>query len=250
MNQKIGTLLYQGKTREIWSRIDQKQGLLFAQEKFFVSVDLAKDFEKVTSAFDRFCKEKMVSIIEKGIEKYRWKTVRTQLPYTNGTKSFFQQAQLSAQEYLKLIGYSTKIDYQIGKYTKEWGINEIKTGQKSFTLYFNLDLIKYDAGDKILLVVAHEMAHIFHRDHGAEFQDVLEQMYPNKREAENFFNTGISSLFGGKADADYTKYIFIFAVGALGLILGSMVLNGVSSFLLSNLGFSLPGAGTSRAPKF
>jgi hypothetical protein len=215
--QSIGTLLYQGKKHDIFAR-DQRPGLVFAQDMFWVDMDLAKDFEKIKTAYDSFCKDKMVNIIEKGIEKFRWKSVKTQLQYTNGTKSFFQQAQYTAQEYLKAIGFSTKIDYKIGKFEKEWGINEIKTGEKSFTLYFNLDLIKFDAGDRILLVVAHEMAHIFHRDHGPDFQSVLEQLYPNKRSAENFFNDGVRNLMKPNTDSYNPKTVLVILLSVLAVV--------------------------------
>ena len=138
----------------------------------------------------------------------RTKEIDIDLNYTDGTK---KKTKVSVNSYLKLCGYEPKIEYKVGVYEKEWGINELKAGTKNFTLYFNVNLIKYDSGSHIEYVVAHELAHVFFRDHGTEFNDALFKLYPRKKESEYFFNIRLPSIFGAQDD----QGLFYFVVFSL-----------------------------------
>jgi predicted metal-dependent hydrolase len=192
--QKLGTLLYLGDRLEIWLEPGQSKNFVFYQNKFWVNARTAANSELINQEYDKFCEGKLSQIIDRGIEKLRSKKIKIQLDYTDGKSTFKKDMQVSVDDYLKLIEYSKKIDYKIGAFKKEWGINQIDVKQKNFVLFFNLDLIKFDSGDHINYVVAHELAHIFHRDHGPEFNSTLEKLFPTKRNSENFFNFKIPQI--------------------------------------------------------
>jgi predicted metal-dependent hydrolase len=207
--QKLGTLLYLGDRLEIWVEPNQSKNFVFYQNKFWVNTRTAANSELINLEYDMFCETKLSQIIEKGIERLRSRKIKIQLDYTDGKTTFKKDMVLSVDEYLKLIDYSKKIDFKIGAYKKEWGINQIDVKQKNFVLFFNLDLIKFDAGDHINYVVAHELAHIFHRDHGSEFNSTLEKLFPSKRNSENFFDFKIPQLLNPASGQSNNLIIFL-----------------------------------------
>lgn len=193
--QLIATVPFLGSTREVYLNPKSWSKINFDGQKFVVNKSIGTNFEKLNLEFNHYCKTKLKNIIESQISKLRQKSIEVELIYTDGLKTFPKKIVTSVNKYLKDIGYSQKIDYKIGKYEKEWGINEINQKSKTFILYFSQDLIKYDNGPNIEYVVAHELTHIFHRDHGDNFNQSLQRLFPKKRSSEEFFKTGISKRF-------------------------------------------------------
>jgi len=215
MTSVVGNVLYQGKKVEIVASPKQWAEFKMIGGKFAINERLIKNFELVEKAYNNYCEGELRKIIDKQIAKLRAKEIELELDYTDGVKNFKQKTKLSVDGYLKLYKLDPKIDYKIGKYEKEWGINAIDTFRKSFTLYFNLDLIKFDSGSHIEYVVAHELTHIFYRDHGKEFNETLQKLYPRKADSENFFNWRLGVLFGSKQESGAFYFFFFSALAAL-----------------------------------
>ena len=214
--QVVGSILYQGKKVEIVASPKQWEDIKMMGGKLAINQRLLSDFKLVEEAYNKHCKVELGRIIDRQIARLRGKEVEIELEYTDGVKNFKKKTKVSVNSYLKLCGYEQKIDYKIGIYEREWGINELKVGAKNFTLYFNLNLIKFDSGSHIEYVVAHELAHVFFRDHGVGFNDALFKLYPRKSESEYFFNWKMGFLFGKTQDNSF----FYFAVSAavIGLV--------------------------------
>ncbi len=216
MNSVVGTVLYQGQKIEIIANPKQWADLKWIGGKFAINQRLLNNFKLVEEAYNKHCELELGCIIDRQIAKLRGKEIEIELDYTDGSKKFKKKTKVSVNSYLKLCGYEHKIDYKIGIYEKEWGINELKIGAKKFTLYFNLNLIKFDSGSHIEYVVAHELAHIFFRDHGAGFSDSLTKLYPRKAESEYFFNWRMAVLFG--KTQDQTLFYFVITLLAIALV--------------------------------
>lgn len=193
--QLIATVPFLGATKEVYLNPKSWSKLKFDGQKFVVNNSVGTNFDKLNLEFNNYCQRQLKSIINSQIARLRGKNIDLELMYTDGVKNFPKKVTTSVDKYLKEIGYASKIDYKIGKYEKEWGINEINPKNKTFTLYFNQDLIKYDNGPHIEYVVAHELTHVFHRDHGQEFNQSLSRLFPRKRTSEEFFKSGISKRF-------------------------------------------------------
>jgi hypothetical protein len=202
--QVVGSVLYQGKKVEIVGNPKQWDDFKMADGKFVINQRLLLDFKLVEDAYNKFCDTQIRKIIDRQIGKLRTKEIDIDLNYTDGSK---KKTKVSVNSYLKLCGYESKIDYKVGIYEKEWGINEIKAGAKNFTLYFNLNLIKFDSGSHIEYVVAHELAHVFFRDHGEGFNDALFKLYPRKKESEYFFNMRLPAILGTQSDQGMFYFI-------------------------------------------
>jgi predicted metal-dependent hydrolase len=173
----------------------QSVPLRFNGREFFARVEILASSESLQRAFDVFAERYLRGIIDRQIAKLRTKVITTNVTYRQGDKTFTKPERVSVNSYLKKIGFSQKIHYEIGSSQKEWGINKLAKGKKQFTLFFNRDLVKYDSGEHITYVVAHELAHVFHRDHGPDFQKALKQLYTKKTRSEDFFKRGIQSVF-------------------------------------------------------
>ena len=191
---KIGTTLYLGRKRDIVIDPKQSRDIMYSGGEFRVSDSVGADFGKVQKAINEFCKDKIASIIDRGIAKLRWKKIRITLPYKRGEELFEKEVEMSVDDYLDATGFSQKLNYEIGSYEREWGINAIDPKKKVFTLFFNLNLIKYDDGPHIEHVVAHELAHVFFRDHGPKFEDALRQLDSSSSWSQSFFSGGIGSV--------------------------------------------------------
>lgn len=190
----------------------------FDGQKFIVNKRLGDNFNLLVKKYEDYCQSQLKGIISRGISKLRSKKISTELEYTDGKSNFLKKVNFSVNDYIKLLGYSSKLDFKIGNYEREWGINEINPKSKKFTLYFNASLIKYDSGSHIEYVVAHELTHVFHRDHGPLFQKALVNLFPKKNYSEEFFNRGISNLFGNVSVDSPALFYLIIAVGALILV--------------------------------
>lgn len=209
--QVAGSVVYQGKKVEIIGNPKQWDDFKMVGGKFVINQRLLTDFKLVENAYNKFCDSEIRKIIDRQIGKLRTKEIDIDLNYTDGSK---KKTKVSVNSYLKLCGYEQKIDYKIGIYEKEWGINELKAGAKNFTLYFNLNLIKYDSGSHIEYVVAHELAHVFFRDHGVEFNDALFKLYPRKKESEYFFNIHLQNIFGTQSDQGMIYFVVLSLLAA------------------------------------
>jgi hypothetical protein len=233
MTSKIGTTLYLGLKRDILVDSAQRQDLRYSKrDGFIVSPSVASDFGDVQRVIDDFCKDQIKSYIERGIAKLRTKKIKVSIPYTDGTNTFDKDVEMSVDDYLDATGFSRKLDYEIGAYEREWGINAIDPRKKIFTLFFNLNLIKYDDGDHIQHVVAHELAHVFFRDHDSKFQDALRQLDNSSAWSQAFFNSGISRVGS-------TTSIIPLLIGIVALVLIYWVYNlviGGAGFLGSFFG--------------
>jgi flagellar basal body-associated protein FliL len=193
--QAIATLPFMGERLTVYVDQGSWSGIVLRNKKFFVSDSIAKDFSKLEAKFDEFCDKQLSQIIRSQIAKLRTKKIKTELQYGEGKQTFFKKVNISVNDFLKLVKYSQEIDFKIGKYDKEWGINAIDIKAKKFTLFFNRNLIKYDSGKHIEYVVAHELTHVFHRDHGPKFHSALEKLYIRKNSSESFFSSGIRNIF-------------------------------------------------------
>ena len=103
-------------------------------------------------------------------------------------------------------------------------------------LFFNLDLIKFDNGEHINYVVAHELAHVFHRDHGKEFNETLERLFPTKRLSERFFDFKVADIISGVKNGNQSFNMVILGVILLLILFG--LWNLVSQWFISF--FTLP----------
>jgi hypothetical protein len=224
MLSKFTDVLFQGKKIEVWVNTKQTAKWLWKAGlgRFEINQDTASDKTSFLSSYSDYCSNELRKIIDRQIAVLRQKKIDVPIPHTDGKTTFNKNLHISVDDYLKMIGFNTKIDYKIGQYEKEWGINELDNKKKTFVLHFNYKMIYFDNGEKIKYVVAHELTHVFHRDHGNEFQQTLERLYPEKRQAEYFFNWGIASKFGNQS---YSFQYFILIIIALGLIfwLGSYI---------------------------
>jgi|GEM_PF-2804964 len=191
----IATVPFLGSMKEVYWKPKSWSKINFDGQKFVVNDSIGTNFDKLNLEFDKYCRQQLKNIINSQIARLRGKNIEVELIYTDGIKNFPKRISTSVNKYLKEIGYNHKIDYKIGKYEKEWGVNEINPKNKTFTLYFNQDLIKYDSGPHIEYVVAHELAHVFHRDHSEGFNQTLHRLFPRKRTSEEFFKSGISRRF-------------------------------------------------------
>ncbi|GAB4143892.1 MAG: hypothetical protein OHK0017_01850 [Patescibacteria group bacterium] len=196
--QVLTTVLYQGKRIELLLDPQQWESWRLVDGKFRVNQKTASSNELLNKAYNDFCANQLKKIIEEQTAKLRTKKIELEIPYINNSTKvqFMKKELLSVDDYLKLYGYANEIEFKIGKYEREWGINQIDANKKNFILHFNLDLIKFDSGEHIKYVVAHELTHVFYRDHGDKFQEALQRLYPNKSASESFFTFGIPALFG------------------------------------------------------
>jgi len=237
--QLIATVPFLGKTCEVYFNPKSWSKMQFNGKYFEVNKTIGTNFDKLNIEFNSYCKNKLKNIIESQISRLRQKTVEVELIYTDGVKTFPKKIQTSVNKYLKEIGYSTIIDFEIGKYEKEWGINAINPKNKKFTLYFNQDLIKYDDGPNIEYVVAHELTHVFHRDHGEGFNTALQRLFPKKRTAEEFFKSGIATRFrlpnlsGGK---NFNLVLIVLVAAILIYFIGQFLFGLIGNWF-SNFGF-------------
>ncbi|MEM1312198.1 MAG: M48 family metallopeptidase [Patescibacteria group bacterium] len=206
--QRIGSLIYLGKRCELWLDTEQSKNFIFRNQKFWVSSRIANNSAVINKEFDKFCEIELGKIIDKAIDKLKRKKIKLALDHTDGKTTFKKVVTLAIDDYLKLIGFDKKVEYKIGNYEKEWGINQINIKQKNFVLFFNLNLIKFDSGEHIKYVVAHELAHIFHRDHGKEFNTTLEKLFPAKRSSENFFDFRLPQMFSSKTSSSGNLFLF------------------------------------------
>ena len=188
--QILGTIPYQGVRTEIV--VDEKQwrSFRYAQGRFRVSPTLAKNQDKLMQEYRQFCRQQMKQIIEKHFRKLLDKRISYAIKYTDGSS---KRERISAREYAKKLGIET-IRYEIGTYRSEWGINQVDSKRQEFVLHFNVSLLMYDKDQKIGFVVAHEVAHIFERGHDRAFQDILQKLYPGKREYERFWDKGVAKI--------------------------------------------------------
>lgn len=227
-SQKVVAVVpFYGKKVEVFANPSQWSELKYSGGKFWINKGVA-DENKLNSLFDQFCDRELVKIVQRQIDSLVYKSIWVNLPYTRGQEKFTKKTKISVYEYLKLINFSQKIEFKIGSYEKEWGINEIDPKQKKFILYFNLNLIKYDNGEHIRYVVAHELAHIFCRDHGTEFNKVLENLFPSKANSEDFFSNRIRFVFGNTT-TNYTYFYLILAIFVV-LILWSLLSQFLNGF--------------------
>ncbi len=232
----FATAPFKGKIREVEVR-RQWASLSFDGNKFWVKPEISKNFSKFQREYEKFCIRELKKIIRSGIASLRDKRVSVSLNYTDGKKTFAKQVKFSVNEYLKELKYSSQIDFKIGQYEKEWGINQINPRKKKFILFFNQNLIKYDSGKHIRHVVAHELAHVFVRDHGSEFHRVLAQLDSGKRQSEDFFSRGIVNVFQNSNLGISNRVFIIILAIALILVLGLWIYN----FLLDLFSFRSSG---------
>jgi predicted metal-dependent hydrolase len=213
--QQLGSILYQGKQREIWLDEKQRRDFDFRGGKIWVNQYTAENQMHFLDVYDQFCKNELEKIIHRQLNRLRSKPIPVEIEYQNTqTKErFFKEEAYSVDEFLRKLDFSPKIEYQIGKYEREWGVNQISPQDKRFTLLFNLDLIKFDGDSHIEYVVAHELAHVFHRDHGDKFQKALQNLYSGKNRSEYFFEFGIKNL----VSKPQTTAPLVFVLGLIGL---------------------------------
>lgn len=224
--QQIGALPFKGKQVEIWVNPSQWRSFYFDGNKFWISKNLAQNNHKLNQSYQNYCNQELKNILQNTVNNLKHKKIVTNLPYSNGVKHIYKQTSLSINEYLKLTGYSQNLDIKIGDYTKEWGINEINPHKKKFTLYFNKNLIIFDDKQHIQYVVAHELTHIFHRDHGKEFNQTLEKLFPQKHDSEDFFERRIVTVFSPLTQ-NYTWFYIL-----IGLVLTLLLVQLFNTFIL------------------
>ena len=183
---QIGTVPYKGKVLPII--VEPKQWrdirIVSGKEVRVNSKTGASAQELFMPRYNALVKSELQSIVKKALPKFLNKKIRYEVLYTNGTKKV---QKLSAKEWASMLGIET-IKHVIGSYDSEWGINQIDNKKREFILHFNLNLIKFDSGDKINYVVAHEVAHVFERGHDKAFEKVLQQLYPRSKQSEKFWN--------------------------------------------------------------
>jgi predicted metal-dependent hydrolase len=196
-------------------------------DKVLVTSKLAQNFELLNQSWDRYCQIELRKIVDRQIRKLRTKAIKVKLDYNQNGQKLQKNEVLSVNDYLDKFGYSRSIEIEIGSSQKEWGINKIDPKQKKFTLFFNQNLLKYDSGKHIQYVVAHELVHVFHRDHGPQFQASLNRLYAQKNQSESFWGSGIRTVFNSKqVNSGLLWFIIAVAIG-LFLILLSRYLGGV-----------------------
>lgn len=228
MQTKIGSAIYLGVKRDVYYDPQQSRDFKFSRGDFVVSKKLSQDWALFNIHFEEFCKQQIKSYIDRGIAKLKHKRITVPVKYTDG---LVRPLETTIVDYLQLTGYSRDLDYEIGSYEREWGINAVNPTTKKFTLFFNLRLIKFDDGPHIEHVVAHELAHIFHRDHGPLFQETLQQLDPNTRWSQNFFDSRIR--FVGQSNT--TFYILLIGLGLiLILYFGYSALQFISDILFTS----------------
>ncbi len=196
MQEKIGNLLYLGERCELWVNRNQTVDFKYAKGKFWVSGNLANNPAKLNEVYENFCRSQLSAIIDNIIAKFRTRKVSVELDYTNGAKVFKRKVKTSVNEYLKMVGFSQDIQYKIGSFKKEWGINQTDPTNKHFVLYFSSDLIKFDDGENATFIVVHQLTHIFHKDHDESFNRTFEQLYPTKQSNTGIFNFQFGQLIG------------------------------------------------------
>ena len=235
---QVATVPYKGKKYPVVMKAGQWSEFRFDGNRFVVNKRLGENFNLLVKKYEDYCQSELKGVIRRGIAKLRTKKISTELEYTDGKSNFLKKVNMSVNDYIKLLGYSSNLDFKIGNYEREWGINEINPKSKKFTLYFNATLIKYDNGSHIEYVVAHELTHVFHRDHGPLFQKALVNLFPKKNSSEEFFNRGISNLFGSVSDNSGPIFYLIVGVGVL--ILLYWVFGSVSTFFQGLFNFGAP----------
>ncbi|NJK70974.1 MAG: M48 family metallopeptidase [Thermales bacterium] len=172
--QQVYTTIFQGKKIPVfvddslfWSSLKMSSG------RILIKKSLAGDIQKFTKEYNIFCKTRLEKIINKQVNKLLNKRVKVNIKYlkSDGTK-FTKSERLSAKDHIKALEYNpTKIIIDL--YEKQWGINKVDNRNKNYELHFNLNLIKYGTDDQIQYVVAHEITHIFYRNHDQEFYNLL-----------------------------------------------------------------------------
>ena len=95
VQHKLGTLLYLGKRYDIWVDSSQSRDFVLAGDRFVINSYLAGNSELLNRAYDKFCEEKLNSIVEKGIFKLRSKKIKIQLDFTDGKNNFKKDMFLS-----------------------------------------------------------------------------------------------------------------------------------------------------------
>jgi|694.fasta_scaffold15553_9 hypothetical protein len=240
--QPVAKVPFLGQMYQVFVNQRQWQEIRFDGKRFWANSKIAKDFDRLVESYEKFCKKQLASIIQSQIARLKTKKIPVELMYTDGVKTFVQRENLSVRDYLKKIGYKEKLEYKIGHYEKEWGINEINPKQKKFVLYFNQSLIKYDNGPHIEYVVAHELTHVFHRDHGDQFQATLARIFPKKRTSEQFFNRGIGRLFQSTEMISGKVWLWVFGLILL-LIAGYWLFGVVADFWQNIFGGGLESTG-------
>lgn len=165
----------------------------FVGEKFLIKSSLANNKKRFQKEYDKFCKNSLKKIIDKRIRKLLGKTVRVKINYTKSNgEGFTENKKMSAEEYIKLRQFN-KTEIIIDLYEGLWGSNYIDKKNKNYVLKFNLNLIKYGNEEQIIYVMAHEIAHIFYRDHGNDFFDLLKQYTGwGERKMRDYWNSDYS----------------------------------------------------------
>ncbi|NJS41623.1 M48 family metallopeptidase [Candidatus Gracilibacteria bacterium] len=134
-------------------------------------------------------------IINKQVNKLLNKRVKVNIKYlkSDGTK-FTKSERLSAKDHIKALEYNTP-KIIIDLYEKQWGINKVDNRNKNYELHFNLNLIKFGTIDQIQYVVAHEIAHIFYRNHDQEFYNLLRDYTGwGEKKLRNFWDSDFAKL--------------------------------------------------------
>jgi predicted metal-dependent hydrolase len=189
--QAVFTVPYEGKRLPVF--VDEKQWRSFRyvnRNQFRISPTLVKNQKKFEKEYHKFLTDNIRKVVDKYFDKLLNKRISFDIPYSDGSK---RREKISAKEYAKLLGIE-KIKYEIGSYKNEWGINQLSGKNKEFILHFNLNLLIYDNGEKLGYVVAHEVAHIFVRDHNREFNEVVEKLYGNARKYERFWDGDFNKI--------------------------------------------------------
>jgi len=216
--EKLATVTFKGKKCDVVLSANQWAEIRFDGQKFVANKKLQNNFNLLVKKYEEYCSNELKGIIRRGIAKLRSKKIETQIEYTDGQKNFLKKVKLSVNDYIKMLGFSGNLDFKIGNYERERGINEVNPKSKKFTLFFNASLIKYNHGPHIEYVVAHELTHVFHRDHGPLFQKALGNLFPQKNSSEEFFNRGISSIFTAPGKTSSLVFYAIMAFAVLALV--------------------------------
>ena len=190
MNQPIFSLMYQGEKTPVF--LNERSSSFYKSSEGFVTP--SPKLERLEFYYDNWCKKELKPIVQGHIEALRYKKVSAEIEYSqvNG-KKFLKKEYWSVNDALDAYDFDRHIFVEIGASNKEWGINKVQKGKKFFTLFFNINLIKLGANDRIKHVVAHELAHVFVRDHSYRFDRVLDQLDGNSFSNKTYWNGGFAS---------------------------------------------------------
>jgi len=194
--QQVYTAIFQGKKLPVY--VDDSlfwSSLRLSSGRILIKKSLAGDIKKFTKEYNNFCKNRLEKIVTRQVNRLLNKRVKVNIKYvrSDGAK-FTKTERVSASGHIKDLDYKpTKIIIDL--YEKEWGINKVNDRNKNFELHFNLNLIKFGSDDQIRYVVAHEIAHIFYRDHGREFYNLLHDYTGwGEKKLRNFWESDFSKL--------------------------------------------------------